>query len=82
MLKAKIILGIVLIAISIGLFAYMQIIINSALPEYNYHSYTGFRFSSWYVALIVILAFAGSLLIFWNPNKTKRKPSHECSFIN
>jgi hypothetical protein len=75
MLKAKLILGIVLIAISIGLFVYIQIVINSAFPEYNYHSYTGFRFPNWYGTLIATLGFAGLLLIFWNPNKTKQKPS-------
>jgi hypothetical protein len=55
--------GIVLFVIGIGLFAYAEIVINSALPEYNYANYTGFRFPYWYNLVSTLLTFFGVWLM-------------------
>jgi len=60
--------------IGIGLFAYAEIVINSALPEYNYANYTGFRFPFWYNLITIWLIILGVWLML-QKSKTKQTPS-------
>jgi hypothetical protein len=76
-MKTRIIAGIVLVAISIGLLAYAEISINLALPEYNYASYTDFRFSGWYNLIMAIILAAGLMLIQLGRNK--KTPSQDAA---
>ena len=62
-MRAVRIAGIVLFVIGIVLFAYEGIMINSALSEYNYSNYTGFRFPFWYSLISVQLTVWGFFLM-------------------
>jgi len=66
-------IGIVLFSIGLGIIV-SGIIISTTSPDYNYSSYTGFRFPYWLNLIAVLLGFAGSMLIF-SRGKTKQTPS-------
>jgi hypothetical protein len=74
-MKAVRIAGIVLFVIGIVLFAYEQIVINSALPEYNYSNYAGFRFPIWYNIIGSQLTVWGFLLMIVRIRKEPKIPS-------
>ena len=72
-MKAIRIAGIVLVSIGFAIIV-SGIIVSNSNPEYNYSSYTGFRFPDWLGFLAVMLGFAGSMLIF-HRGKAKQTPS-------
>jgi hypothetical protein len=68
--------GIIVSAIGFGFFVYFAIIIASALPEYNYSSYTGFRVPDWLYLLASLFITAGLwLIVLGNRKKNKQTPS-------
>ena len=74
-MRAVRIAGIVLFVIGIVLLAYEGIVINSALPEYNYHNYTGFRFPFWYSLIGSQFTVWGFFLMIVRIRKEPKIPS-------
>ena len=68
-------IGIVLFSIGLAIIISGGIISN-ANPDYNYSSYTGFRFPEWLYFFASMLGLVGSMLIF-HRGKTKQTPFSE-----
>jgi len=71
-MKAKLMIGLVLLAIGIVPWVYSLIVITSAGNEYNLDSYTGYRFPVWYWMICSVFVFSGIITIFWRRKKNTR----------
>ena len=75
-----IITGIIVSSIGFGFFVTFAIIIASALPEYNYYNYNGFRIPGWLYSFAGFLIIAGSWLVSLGFRKEKQaEPFSDCS---